>query len=222
MQKKIQKHQIVIIDGGESFANDAEALDWLMKCDWDLMAKMPSWKKWLADGLSDHFDTIRIDMPNTMNAKYEEWKIWFEKYFKHIHGTHHHLTHKTTLERIAEKKHDEDTHTKLILIGHSLGGTFLMKYLSESGFPRGIDALHLVAPALDDDGLQDESLATFRFSTGGLPHLHKSIHRLTMMSSPMITRSAIMYRCLARYSIPSMIGATLSVRHTSSSFLRRY
>jgi predicted alpha/beta hydrolase family esterase len=110
----------------------------------------PSWKKWLSDGLSDHFETIKIDMPNTMNAKYEEWKVWFEKYFPHIHGTHHHRAHRTTLERVEEKKLDPHVSTRLILIGHSLGGIFLMKYLSLSGFPRGVDALHLVAPVLDN------------------------------------------------------------------------
>jgi predicted alpha/beta hydrolase family esterase len=75
-------------------------------------------------------------MPNTMNAKYGEWKVWFEKYFSHIHGIEHHASAKTTLERIAEKKEHEKDLKKLVLVGHSLGAIFLMKYLSESGFPR--------------------------------------------------------------------------------------
>jgi hypothetical protein len=48
------------------------------------MARQPSWKKWLAEGLSQHYEVMRPDMPNTMNAKYAEWKIWFEKYFRYI------------------------------------------------------------------------------------------------------------------------------------------
>jgi predicted alpha/beta hydrolase family esterase len=218
MQKKKQTHQILIVDGGMSFANDAKALEWLIKCDWDLVEKRHSWKKWLADGLVDHFDTIRIDMPNTMNAKYDEWKIWFEKYFKHIHGTHHHLTHRTTLERIEEKKHEEEhaNDTKLILIGHSLGGAFLMKYLSESGFPRGIDALHLVAPVLDDDGVKDESIATFAFSTGGLPHLHKSIPHIHIWGST--DDSVVPYDQAIRYHV-SMIGSVLHTFHNRGHFV---
>jgi predicted alpha/beta hydrolase family esterase len=215
MQKKIQKHQIVIVDGGMSFANDAQALEWLTHCDWDLIGKMPSWKKWLAEGLSDHFDTIRIDMPNTMNAKYDEWKIWFEKHFRHIHGTHHHLTHKTTLERIEEKKHD-DEHKKLILIGHSLWGIFLMKYLSESGFPRGIDALHLVAPMLDNDWLKGESVWSFGFSTGGLPHLHKSIPQIHIWAST--DDDVVPYDHAIRYHV-SMFGSVLHTFHDRGHFV---
>lgn len=78
------KNQLIIIDGGNSYNSGQEALDWLKNCDWDLMERRPSWKKWLADGLSDSFETIRPDMPNDMNAKYEEWKVWFEKYFRYL------------------------------------------------------------------------------------------------------------------------------------------
>jgi predicted alpha/beta hydrolase family esterase len=218
MHRKIQKHQIVIVDGGMSFASDKDALKWLVQCDWDVMSKMPSWKKWLADGLADHFDTIRIDMPNTMNAKYDEWKIWFEKYFKYIHGTSHHLTHKTTLERIEEKKHESEdvSHTRLILIGHSLGGIFLMKYLSESGFPRGVDALHLVSPVLDDEWVKWESVATFAFSTGGLPHLHKSIPQIHVWAST--DDDVVPYDHSIRYHV-SMFGSILHTFHDRGHFI---
>lgn len=55
-----------------------------------------------------------------MNAKYSEWKIMFDKlrpFFKN----------------------------DLALIGHSLGGIFLAKYLSENKFPKKIRATFLVA-----------------------------------------------------------------------------
>lgn len=136
MQANIQKHQIILIDGGNSFNNDLEALKWLIDCNWDVTEKKPSWKKWLSEGLSDNFETIRVDMPNTMNAKYGEWKVWFEKYFPHIQGIEKLSSTKTTMERIAEKKEHEKDLKKLVLVGHSLGAIFLMKYLSESGFPR--------------------------------------------------------------------------------------
>ena len=55
-----------------------------------------------------------------MNAKYEEWKVWFEKYFRHVQGTEHHASSKTTLERLVEKKEHQKDQKKLILIGHSL------------------------------------------------------------------------------------------------------
>jgi hypothetical protein len=108
----LEKHQIIIVDGGESFASDESATQWLQKCDWDLMAKTPSWKKWISDGLSDNFSVIRPDMPNTMNAKYHEWKIWFEKYFRYMAELP--KADLSTLERLEEKK--SSSHKKLILV----------------------------------------------------------------------------------------------------------
>ena len=171
------KHQIIIIDGWESFASDIVAQAWLEKCDWDLMEKMPSWKKWLADGLADNFQVIRPNMPNTMNAKYPEWKIWFEKYLRYIHIPRR--WEQSTLDRVMEKNNNPQEIPKLILIGHSLGATFIAKYLSETLFPRQIDVVHLISPAFDDTGLVGESLSTFRFLPQSLANIHrqaKSIH----------------------------------------------
>ena len=67
-------------------------------------------------------------MPCQDNAKYAEWKIWFERLFPFVEdGT--------------------------ILLGGSLGGIFLAKYLSENKFPKKIKALFLVAaPHSDMEG----------------------------------------------------------------------
>ena len=59
-------------------------------------------------------------MPNKQNAAYDEWSIWFEKYFAYL-------------------KDD------VILIGWSLGGMFLAKYLSDKPFPVKIKSLFLLA-----------------------------------------------------------------------------
>lgn len=146
----MDKHQLVIIDGGNSFDTDAHALEWLENCKWDLLAKPPSWKKWLSDGLADDFALIRPDMPNTMNAKYNEWKVWFEKYFPYLREGD--AREQSTLDRVIEKS-DPSKKSKLVLLGHSLGATFLVKYLTENLFPRHIDTLHLIAPAYDDTGI---------------------------------------------------------------------
>jgi predicted alpha/beta hydrolase family esterase len=219
MLAKSHKHQIIIVDGGNSFQNDLDALKWLIECDWDVMEKRPSWKKWLAEGLSDHFETIRIEMPNTMNAKYGEWKVWFEKYFSHIHGAEHHASAKTTLERIAEKKEHEKEVKKLVLVGHSLGAIFLMKYLSESGFPRGVDALHLVSPVLDNQGLNDgESVGSFAFSHAGLPHLHKAIPHIHIWGST--DDRIVPYDHAVRYHIAT-IGSVLHTFHDRGHFINQ-
>lgn len=90
-------------------------------------------------------------MPSKENAYYPAWKIWFEKYFRYIANIPVESDFQSTLERIEARK--SLPHVPLVLIGHSLGATFLMKYISEHGFPRDIDALHLIAPAIDDAGL---------------------------------------------------------------------
>jgi predicted alpha/beta hydrolase family esterase len=74
-------------------------------------------------------------MPSPQNAKYAEWKLWIEKYFSILQGD-------------------------IILIGHSLGAAFLLKYISESGFPVSIAQLHLVATPVADT--EKESLCDFK------------------------------------------------------------
>jgi hypothetical protein len=73
-------------------------------------------------------------MPNGFNAKYEEWKIWFERHIPFMRDG-------------------------VILLGHSLGGIFLAKFLSENDFPKKINATLLVAAPYDAGG--DYSLADF-------------------------------------------------------------
>jgi hypothetical protein len=77
------------------------------------MTRQPSWKKWLSEGLADSYQVIRPDMPNTMNAKYSEWKIWFEKYFRYISGNQH--QDKSTLDRVMEKD-KQPSQGKFILV----------------------------------------------------------------------------------------------------------
>ena len=74
-------------------------------------------------------------MPNYANARYLEWKIWFEKLIPFLE--------------------DEVT-----LVGHSLGGIFLVKYLSENSFPKRVRAIFLVASPYDTEGT-DDSLVDF-------------------------------------------------------------
>ena len=77
------------------------------------------------------FSAIKPEMPNKDMARYSAWKLWFEKYFQFL------------------------DHGELILIGHSLGAMFLVKYFAENQFPKKVAQLHLVAPVLDADGLPE-------------------------------------------------------------------
>ena len=78
------------------------------------------WKSQLQSELGEEYEVLSPRMPNKQNAKYDEWKIWFEKMFPFLQDG-------------------------VILVGHSMGGLFLTKYLSENKFPKKISALFLVA-----------------------------------------------------------------------------
>jgi uncharacterized protein len=116
------KKQIVIIHGGNVLNTKDDVLMYLKKrkaVKEDFKTKK-SWKDDFEKKLENKFEIFAPKMPNKENAKYAEWKIWFEKLVPFL-------------------KND------VTLIGHSLGGLFLVKYLSESIFPKKIKALFLVS-----------------------------------------------------------------------------
>lgn len=63
-------------------------------------------------------------MPLADNAHYEDWKIHFERFFDFVE--------------------------EVVLVGVSLGGIFLAKYLSENKMPVKVKKVILVAPPYDD------------------------------------------------------------------------
>lgn len=117
------KKQIIYIHGGDSFESYEDYIKYLKETEFsiDWFVKKKKWKETLAEELGDEFQILMPDMPNSFNAVYEEWKIWFEKMIPFINDG-------------------------VILIGHSQGGIFLAKYLSENTYPKKIGALMLVAP----------------------------------------------------------------------------
>lgn len=130
------KKQIVVIHGGDTFKTYEDYLKYLLQSEITLERLFrKDWKSTLHDALAD-FEIISPEMPNKRNAKYLEWKIWFEK--------------------ILPLLGDE-----VVFIGHSLGGIFLAKYLSEHAVSKSIRATHLVAAPFDNVN-PAESLEDFR------------------------------------------------------------
>lgn len=115
------KHQILIIHGGNAFDSYEDYLT-------DLRAKevtlerltAKDWKATLGERLGSAFEVFTPRMPNGQNAKYLEWKIYFEKLLPLMNDG-------------------------LILVGHSLGGIFLAKYLAEGTISKKIRATLLIA-----------------------------------------------------------------------------
>lgn len=102
------KKQIIFINGGDSFNTYEEYIEELKKYNVSLERfKAKKWRESLGKKLGEDFDVIVPKMPNPNNVKYLEWKIMFEKIIP-----------------LLSKN--------VILIGHSLGGIFLIKYLSDN------------------------------------------------------------------------------------------
>jgi len=153
------KRQIIFIHGGYTFASQKDYLKFLRAYELDPYRKKKYWINWLAERLKNKYEILVPQMPCEKNAKYEEWKIWFKKYFNFIKDK------------------------KPILIGHSLGAIFLLKYLSENNFPKKINQLHLVAPAIYDDGLGPEKLSTFKSNIKKLRNIRKKCKELHLWHS---------------------------------------
>jgi hypothetical protein len=132
------KKQIVVIHGGDTYDNHEAYINSLKNCEISIeryKVNKDDWKPWLRERLGDDYEVILPIMPNKTNASFEEWKIWFEK--------------------IIPLLNDE-----IILIGHSLGASFVAKYLSENKFPKKLRGVFLVSGVFYK-GSDGRSLASF-------------------------------------------------------------
>jgi predicted alpha/beta hydrolase family esterase len=138
----MQKKQVFYIHGGDSFENHEDFLERLRTAAlWHLPKQddLGSSKKWtstLQEDLGDGYEVIMPPMPNKQNAKYEEWKIWFERHFDFLTDG-------------------------AILMGCSLGAMFLAKYFSEGNTPFVPKAIILMAGAYALPGFPDTDCKDF-------------------------------------------------------------
>ncbi len=121
--------QVVVIGGGDAFATYEEALAFLKNEKIESLDyfKRKSWKSGLGLVLGEEYEVVSVRMPNPENAKYLEWKIWFEKIIPFLQDG-------------------------VVLVGHSLGGIFVAKYLGKENFPKKIRATFLLGAPYDADG----------------------------------------------------------------------
>lgn len=124
--------QLLYIHGGTTFASYEEYLNHLRSRPLSLDYSGGSW----ADTLSEELPVFVVapKMPNKVNAKYEEWKIHFERHLD-----------------LMEKD--------IVLIGWSLGGTFLMRWLSENSSSKNILFFYCLSAVYGNDDLNGKTLA---------------------------------------------------------------
>lgn len=114
-----------MIHGGMTFKSKRDYLRYLKTRSISIDKKVRWSDYYLDKNLGSNFEIIRPRMPLQENAKYSEWKIFFERYIPFLRNN-------------------------VILIGSSLGGIFLAKYLSENKFPKKILSTYLICPPFDN------------------------------------------------------------------------
>jgi uncharacterized protein len=132
------KKQIVIIHGGGTFNSYKDYISFLKNSPVDIKRFMPrrGWKDNIDLKLGSKFEVFTPQMPNKTNAKYKEWKIVFEKLVPFLND-------------------------EVVLVGHSLGGIFLAKYLAENSLNKKIKALILLSAPFRTEKSWNESLGDF-------------------------------------------------------------
>ena len=125
------KKQVIVIHGGDTYDTYEQYIAALKRdtLNWEKM-RLKRWKETLGEKLGRGFDVVAPRMPNSLNARYLEWDIWFRKFIPHMNR-------------------------EVILIGGSLGGIFLAKYLSENKFPKKIRGIFLIAPPFKGNNSKD-------------------------------------------------------------------
>ena len=152
-----EKTQIFIIHGGMTFKNKKDYLHYLKTRKISIEGKIRWRDDYLDKKLGEYCEIIRPRMPLQDNAKYEEWKIHFERYFPHLRNN-------------------------IILIGQSLGGTFLAKYLSENKLPKKILSLYLIGSAFDNTLPGEDLVGGFRLKSD-LSMIEKNSPNLNLLFS---------------------------------------
>lgn len=114
--------QVVYIHGGDAFESREDFLNTLAQrtIDDPTAEAVPFWSKKLQESLGNAFQVIAPAMPNKQSARYDEWKIWFDKHLPYLKEN-------------------------CVFVGWSLGANFLAKYIAEEQLPVSSMSLHLVA-----------------------------------------------------------------------------
>ncbi len=149
----MEKKQIVFIHGGNAFSNYGTFLTYLQTKEINDPLDLETVKRWqptIREALGETHEVYHPLMPNKQNAKYTEWKLWFERYHMFLRDG-------------------------VILIGHSLGGYFLAKYLSEEKMPVRVKALYLLAIPFEPDDFGGEDGGDFAFDEAKLPRLAEQV-----------------------------------------------
>ncbi len=154
------KQQVIFIHGGHASDSHEEYLQTLRTTPLRDVFTEPKlkWSQNLRNLLGEAFEVAMPIMPNKYHADYEIWKIWFLRYL-------------------------EACNDGVILVGHSLGGIFLAKFLCENKSPRTIAGLHLVAAVASYEGRRVSGLTSFSFNNVDLSNVSGQVSNIHLYHS---------------------------------------
>ena len=151
------RDQIFIIHGGMTFKSKKDYLSFLKDRKVSVEKKVSWSTEWLDKRLGKEYEIIRPRMPLQDDAKYKEWKIHFERFIPFLKNN-------------------------VVLVGSSLGGTFLAKYLSEHKFPKKIKGVFLICAPFDNTVVGEDLVGGFTLKAD-LSQLEKSTKNLYLLFS---------------------------------------
>jgi predicted alpha/beta hydrolase family esterase len=154
MKKKIK---ILMVHGGMTFKNEKDYVHYLKTKKVSIEKKVYWAGEYLEKSLGARFKIIAPRMPLQDNAKYRDWKILFERYLDLLKN-------------------------KYILIGSSLGGIFLAKYLSEKKLPKKALSVYLVCPPFDNTLSAEDLVGGFKLRAN-LSLMEKNCENLHLLFS---------------------------------------
>ena len=149
--------QVFFIHGGMTFKNQKNYLNFLKTREVSLDRKHYWSVEYLQEKLGKKYQVINPRMPLQDNAKYLDWKITFESYFPKLRGN-------------------------IVLIGASLGGVFLAKYLSENKFPKKILSVYIICPPFDNSLPGEDLVGGFKLKSD-LSLIEKNCKNLNLFFS---------------------------------------
>ncbi len=153
----MKKINVLSIHGGMTFKNEKDYLKYLKTKSVSLDKKVYWSGESFEKDLGSKFQVVSPRMPLQDNAKYRDWKIMFERYLL-----------------LMGKKY--------VLVGNSLGGIFLAKYLSENKLKYKALSVYLVCAPFDNS-LPSEDLVGGFVLKGDLSLIEKNCKNLYLMFS---------------------------------------
>lgn len=155
------KQQVFYIHGGSAYSDYDAFLDHLRSAiprDLPSLPKVKRWTDTFREDLGGEFEVFMPQMPNKWNAKYEEWKLWFERHFEYLEGD-------------------------VTLVGWSQGAYFFVKYLIEEELPFSVKALVLLAGPFEPADFDGEDGGDFAFDADDIEKITEKTSNIYILHS---------------------------------------